>query len=134
MPFCRQAWHMHELHYIYSQTRQFPCTSDCSKMMVWHSRHGSRNLCISRARLHTASSSVPGDRHRSMRWAENMSVCLCVCVCVEWGSKYRTSYFYCSCEWPCVWTTWHQKSSVTSRGIFLLAFVRSALNEAMKGR
>jgi len=66
---------MHELHYIYSQTSQFPCTSSCSKMMAWHSRHGSRNLCTSRARLHTASSSGPGDRHRSMRWAANMSVC-----------------------------------------------------------
>lgn len=74
LSFCRQAWHMHELHYIYSQTSQFPRTSGCSNMMAWHRRHGSRNLCISRARLHTASSSVP-DRHRSMRWAANMNVC-----------------------------------------------------------
>ena len=50
-------------------------------MVAWHRRHDSRNLCISRACLHTASSSVPGDRHRSMRWAANMSVCVCVCVC-----------------------------------------------------
>ena len=75
MHFCRQAWHMHELHYIYSQTSQFPRTSVCSKMTDWHRRHGSRNLCISRPRLHTESISVPGDRYRSMRWAANMSVC-----------------------------------------------------------
>ena len=43
--------------------------------MAWHRSHGSRNLCISRARLHTASISVPGYRHRSMRWDANMSVC-----------------------------------------------------------